>query len=79
MQLEAAKRYQYDAKNNYPVICSYRDFGSVYSFYSFPTREETKAGGNVPVGTLFDDGGHPINDFTIRGGSRPAFQNGSHP
>ena len=59
--LKVAKRYQYDTRNNYPAISSFRDFGSIYDFYAFPTQEETRAEGYVPLGTLFDDGGHPVS------------------
>lgn len=58
--LEAAKRYQYDAGNNYAPICSYRDFYSFQDIYRSPSWEEAMAGGNVPVGQLFDDGAHPV-------------------
>lgn len=56
--LEVAKRYQYDARNNYPAICSDRNFGTIYDFYTSPTEAETRAEGNVPVGTFYDDGSH---------------------
>lgn len=63
--LKAAKRYQYDARNNYPDICSDRYVGSIYNFYSFPTREDARAEGYVPIGMLSDDGGHPVSGLTM--------------
>lgn len=56
--LEAAKRYQYDARNNYPEIADSRDVNFV-GFYSFETLEEAKARGYTVSGKLFDDGCHP--------------------
>ena len=59
--LEVAKRYGYDARTKYPTVVSFRSFGSVYGFYTFPTREETGEEGYVLMGQLFDDGSHPIS------------------
>ena len=62
--LDVAKRYQYDSRNNYPDICSDRQYSQIGSFYTFPIEEETRAEGNVPVGMLSDDGGHPVSMFS---------------
>ena len=59
--LEVAKRYGYDARTRYPSVVAYRTFGSIYGFYTFPTREESRAKGYVSMGQLFDDGSHPIS------------------
>ena len=58
--LEAAKRYGYDARNNYPAVSSSRYFNCLYHVYTALSREGAKAEGYVPVGKLFDDGAHPV-------------------
>lgn len=58
--LEVSKKYQYDKRNNYPLIFGYRDFSSFQHLYLSPTEEEARANGNVPLGQLFDDGLHPV-------------------
>ncbi len=59
--LEAAKRYQFDERNNYPGITTEKSLPLIQSiYYNFYTRAEEAADGYVPVGVLFDDGRHPI-------------------
>lgn len=55
--LEAAKRYRYDEKNNYPSIADLRN-ANCLSLFS--TQEEVKAEGYTVAGMLFDDGCHPV-------------------
>ena len=59
--LQAAKRYRNDERNNYQKITRQKSIDSVDGiYYRFYTRSEEAADGYVPVGILFDDGGHPV-------------------
>lgn len=59
--LEAAKRYQYDKRNNYPKLTSKKSVSSISGIYfNFRTRAEEETGGYAPIGILFDDGRHPV-------------------
>lgn len=59
--LEAAKRYQYDERNNFPKVTSDKYLSTIHTiYYNFRTRAEEEARGFASAGTLFDDGSHPV-------------------
>lgn len=62
--LEVAKRYQYDARYNYPAVCTGRIIANIYTIYQFSTSEQLQAEGKMVVGPLFDDGLHAVCFFT---------------
>lgn len=59
--LEAAKRYQYDERNNFPKVTTDKYLSTIHTiYYNFRTRAEEETRGFASAGTLFDDGSHPV-------------------
>ncbi len=58
--LEAAKRYQYDERNNCPEITKTRFAFLNTALGNFETSEKLKEEGYVVAGVLFDDGCRPM-------------------